>query len=222
VVPVNPYTEILKVEQLSGGFAGGSTVKTLIYDKTEGIKYGPVNVELEKGIEQLYFKVTSRAQNGTESPVDVYYLTLTRHDANVNVETLFANEIQGVPDEDNFNVNIADNVMTVDITTENRPATVVTRFRDFDAEQEPNEADKNNGSANYTTQYYVPDSVAEGQSVLVPFEVVDTSFYISDEVTPNARKIYNMAIFRSTHETAIGRIIVIDPATYEIVYVLAI
>ena len=231
VVPVDPYAQIVRVVELSGGFNGSVkrdltannglsytpagesfTIDGKTYTAGVNTNYGPAELALEAGTEQLYFQVFTKAQDGTDSKSNVYYLTLRRKDAHVEVDYVKADETTADRAGDAFNLNMAVSQMDVEIQAiQQYPDTKVTAF-DVDA----------NGSLrpvatqmnNYTTLYTVPDSVGEGDHISVPFLVRDTDFFVSEAVTPNAQKVYTMDIFRSTHDTGLGngKILVIDPS----------
>ncbi|MCM1440306.1 MAG: hypothetical protein NC131_14050, partial [Roseburia sp.] len=187
-----------------------------------------INTPAGKANEVLYYGVTVVSQatdvNGNPVKTSTYYVKLTRKNVSVDVEYVKAvvegNETDSIvvpSDEDGlkrFNLNVAEANMTLNIQPkgDSGVAVKVTSFNNADVLHSPSEKDNL-----YTTPY--TNVAPEGESAVVHFEVTDTDYYDVDDqgrvLTPNAKGTFAIAIFRSNHDTSIGRIFACEPGNEE-------
>ncbi|MCM1296689.1 MAG: hypothetical protein NC311_14220, partial [Muribaculaceae bacterium] len=187
----------------------------------------------------LYYAVTLVSQatgvDGKPLKTSTVYVALSREDVVVDTDSVNANgdigsireydadQIHGI---DQFNLNVADMEMILNVTTKGvattggaDPSVRVTGFgatvETADSNVPPSAIDPTHPER-FATSY--TNKAADGTSASVYFQVTDTDFYTADAsgrvITPNARRMFKIEIFRSNHDTTLGvggQVFIVDP-----------
>ena len=216
VIPANPYAVITSikvdgVEEINNATIIKATQKdepvTVDAYSSGKYKYGPLMVGIPAGSTDVNVEVTLTSQDGHNT--STWKLELKRRDADVSVNSVSVDgNVNTTPAGYAYQFPTSETTVTINMLTNG------SNIRAFGLVPTPLLVP----TVNLTQKHTLSSTLAEGETEQVYFVVRDDNFYYpgdskytGDDVTPYAKRQYSIDLFRTTHETTVGKILVTVP-----------